>query len=382
MDIGGWLRGLGLERYAEPFRANDIDLDVLGDLTDADLATLGVSLGDRKRLLRRSPAPRANIALPAQRQGAERRQLTVMFVDLVGSTALSTRLDPEELRDVIHAYQNTVAAEIARLEGHVAKFMGDGVLAYFGWPQAHEDEAERAVRAGLAVTAAVARLPRPTHGPAGGTGRDRDRSRRGRRPGRRRRGAGGGGRRRDAEPRRPPAGAGRSGDGRGRGRHPPPVGPAVRASPISGAQHRRGLRRPGRRVPGGCCRETAESRFEALHGQHLTPLVGREHELGLLLDRWRRARDGEGQVVLLVGEPGIGKSRLLQSLRERVAGEPHTRLRYFCSPFHQNTAFHPILDQIERAAGLRRDDPAERQARQARGAVRAERRRRCRRRRR
>ena len=161
LDIDSWLRGIGLAQYAELFRANDIDGGLLGRLTGDDLKEIGVaSLGHRKKLLEAiaalgavaeapSPTPVAATPTPA----AERRQLTVMFVDLVGSTALSARLDPEEMREVIRAYQNTVAGEITRFEGHIAKFMGDGVLAYFGWPRAHEDEAERAVRAGLAVVA-------------------------------------------------------------------------------------------------------------------------------------------------------------------------------------------------------------------------------------
>ena len=356
MEIGGWLRGLGLERYAETFRTNDVDLDVLGELTDADLTMLGVSLGDRKRLLMALAGAPSNIALPAQRQGADRRQLTVMFVDLVASTALSTRLDPEELRDVIHAYQNAVAMEIARLEGHVAKLMGDGVLAYFGWPRAHEDAAERAVRAGLAVTQAVARLPRPTTGQlAARVGIA--------------------------------TGVVIVGDliGEGAAQEEAVVGEtpnlAARLQAVAdpgtvvvaagtrrllgrlfgftdlGAQHLAGFAGPvaAFRVS---LQETGRNRFEALHGHQLTPLVGREVELGLLLDRWRRARDGEGQVVLIGGEAGIGKSRLLQSLDEHIASDDHTRLRYFCSPYHQDTAFHPILDQLERGARLRPADAA------------------------
>ena len=175
VDIGDWLRGLGLERYADAFRDSDVGVDVLPDLTDADLQELGVSLGDRKRLLKAAlslreqdhgrvpppaPHPRASrMPLPPCREPtAERRQLTVMFVDLVGSTALAGRLDPEDMSELIRAYQNAVAGEIARYQGHVAKFMGDGVLAYFGWPRSHEDEAERAVRAGLALVAAVTKL--------------------------------------------------------------------------------------------------------------------------------------------------------------------------------------------------------------------------------
>lgn len=358
MEFEGWLRGLGLERYAESFRANDIGPDVLGELTDADLTSLGVSLGDRKRLrmalagLRDGATPDA----PAPRPGADRRQLTVMFVDLVGSTALSTHLDPEELRDVIQAYQNAVAMEIARLEGHVAKLMGDGVLAYFGWPRAHEDAAERSVRAGFAVTHAVARLPHTAAGPlAARVGIA--------------------------------TGLVVVGDLMGEG--------AAQEEAVLGetpnlAARLQALADPGTVVVASSTRrllgrlfgftdlgpqrlagfpgpvtafrvalsETAHDRFEALRGQQLTPLVGREDELGLLLDRWRRARDGQGQAVLISGDAGIGKSRLLQSLRDRIASESHTRLRYFCSPYHQDTAFHPILDQLERGARLRRGDTA------------------------
>jgi class 3 adenylate cyclase len=159
MDVGGWLRSLGLGQYEALFRASDIDADILPELTDIDLEKLGVSLGHRKRLLRAisglaapgtlaetSAAPAATIG--SKPEDAERRQLTVMFCDLVGSTALSVRFDPEELREEIRAYQNTVSGVVASYDGFVAQFMGDGVLAYFGYPRAHEDDAERAVRAG------------------------------------------------------------------------------------------------------------------------------------------------------------------------------------------------------------------------------------------
>ena len=158
-DVEGWLHRLGMPGYAELFRRNDIDSDVLRGLSDGDLKELGItSLGHRKKLLAAIAALGKAPAPTEPSQEAERRQLTVMFVDLVGSTALSAQLDPEDMREVIRAYQNTVAGEISRFEGHVAKFMGDGVLAYFGWPRAHEDEAERSVRAGLAIVAAVAQL--------------------------------------------------------------------------------------------------------------------------------------------------------------------------------------------------------------------------------
>jgi class 3 adenylate cyclase len=170
MDVGGWLRGLGLGQYEALFRANEIDADILPELTEADLEKLGVPLGHRKRLLRAisglaAPGTLAEpLAAPSASAGAkphdaaERRQLTVMFCDLVGSTALSVRFDPEELREEIRAYQNTVSGVVARYDGFVAKFMGDGVLAYFGYPRAHEDDAERAVRAGLEIEAAVTSL--------------------------------------------------------------------------------------------------------------------------------------------------------------------------------------------------------------------------------
>src|SRR6516164_8157142 len=166
MDVGGWLRSLGLGQYEALFRASEIDADILPELTEVDLEKLGVPLGHRKRLLRAisgltaaetSPAPAASTGAKPQ-DTAERRQLTVMFCDLVGSTALSVRFDPEELREEIRAYQSAVSGVVARYDGFVAKFMGDGVLAYFGYPRAHEDDAERAVRAGLEIAAAVTRL--------------------------------------------------------------------------------------------------------------------------------------------------------------------------------------------------------------------------------
>ena len=192
MDVPTWLRNLGLEQYAEAFRANDIDDEVLPNLTAEDLIGLGViSIGHRRKVLEAlarlrdgsapatspPPMPERHDRVGPTGSEAERRQLTVLFCDLVGSTALSQRLDPEEMRKVLRSYQNAVAGEVTRFEGHVAKFMGDGVLAYFGWPQAHEDEAERAVRAGLAIAKAVSQLSTPAGEPLAGTGRHRDRPR-------------------------------------------------------------------------------------------------------------------------------------------------------------------------------------------------------------
>ena len=169
MDVAVWLRGLGLEQYETLFRENDIDSEVLSDLTDGDLEKMGVSIGHRKRLLKAiaalagpAPAPPAAATpIPQAADAAERRQLTVMFCDLVGSTAMSARLDPEDMREVIRAYQDACSGAVARYDGFVAKFMGDGVLAYFGFPRAHEEDAGRAVRAGLDIVAVVAKLDTP-----------------------------------------------------------------------------------------------------------------------------------------------------------------------------------------------------------------------------
>ncbi len=376
MDIAAWLRELGLERYAQAFRDNDVDVDLLSDLSEADLEKLGVaSLGHRKILLRAMEALRRPLAElaegvtdiadearptpppPASGPEAERRQLTVLFCDLVGSTELAARLDPEDMSAVIRAYQNTVAGEIARFEGHVAKYMGDGVLAYFGWPRAHEDEAERAVRAGLAVVEAVGKVATPTAEPLAarvgiatglvvvgeliGVGAAQEQAVAGETPNL-------------AARLQALAAPGAVVVSKATRRL---VGGLFELSDL-GPQRLKGFAEPltAWRVEG---EGRAEGRFEALHGERLTPLVGREHELGILLERWGWAKDGDGQVVLLSGEPGIGKSRLIRALRERLGDEPYTPLSHFCSPHHTNSALYPVIGLLERAARLDRDDPPE-----------------------
>jgi class 3 adenylate cyclase/predicted ATPase len=365
-DVGRWLQELGIAQYARAFAENDIDLEVLPHLNEQDLEKLGVSLGHRKKLLHAialladAPATTGKSdAAERPRAEAERRQLSVMFVDLVGSTALSAGLDPEDMGRVIRAYQDCCSEAVERWGGHVAKYMGDGVLAYFGWPQAHEDEAERAVRAGLAIIDALAGVETPTG--------DRLAARVG-----------------------IATGLVMVGEliGEGAAREEAVVGEtpnlAARlqalAEPSSvvisqatrrlvgglfeladlGALQLKGFAEPVRawRVEGA---GRAEGRFEALHGEHLTPLVGREHELGILLERWAWAKDGDGQVVLLAGEPGIGKSRLIRALRERLGDEPHTPVSHYCSPYHSNSALHPVIGLLERAARLDRDEAPEAQ---------------------
>jgi class 3 adenylate cyclase len=351
--IEDWLAKIGLERYAAAFASNDIDVAVLPHLTDADLEKVGVSLGHRRKILAAIAELRGAIrASPQPLDSAERRQVTVMFSDLVGSTALSVRMDPEDLREVISAYQKCVAETVRRFDGFVAKYLGDGVLVYFGYPQAHEDDAERAVRAGLELIAAVGGLKtrvllQSRVGIATGLVVVGDLI--------------------------------GSGDAQERGIVGETPNLAARLQGIAepntvviadstrrllgnlfdiedlGPRELKGIAEPVR-AWAALRTSSVESRFEALHPAGLTALVGREEECELLLRRWSRAKSGEGQVVLLSGEPGIGKSRLTIALLEHLASEPHIRLRYFCSPHHQDSAFYPVIAQLERAAGLDRQD--------------------------
>jgi class 3 adenylate cyclase/predicted ATPase len=365
MDVAAWLHDLGLPQYRDAFEKNAIDAEVLRELTAGDLKEMGIAaVGHRRKLLAAIAALRTAASLAAETPSApapekaataaERRLLTVMFCDLVGSTPLSARLDPEDLRDVLGAYHAAVAQEIARFGGYVAKYMGDGVLAYFGYPQAHEEDAERALRAGLALAERIARLD---------TGGERLAARIG-----------------------IATGLVVVGDllGHGEAQERGVVGEtpnlAARLQAMAepgivlidertrrlvgqlfeyrdlGATGLRGIAGP---VPVfAVLRPSAvASRFEALRAAALTPLVGREEEIALLLRRWRRAAQGEGQVVLICGEPGIGKSRLTAALRDRLADEDYMWLRYFTSPHHQDSALYPFIAQLERAAYFEREDP-------------------------
>jgi predicted ATPase/class 3 adenylate cyclase len=362
-QIAEWLQKLGLGQYAQPFAENDISFSVLPDLTDQDLKEIGVSLGHRRQLLRAIAemkrveivAPKLtneNVSAVAPQETAERRQVTVMFSDLVGSTALSARMDPEDLREVISAYQKCVAGAVGRFGGFVAKYMGDGVLIYFGYPQAHEDDAERAVRAGLELVAAVGglktRAPLQTRvgiatglvvvGDLIGSGASQEQTIVGETPNLAARLQG------VAEP------------------NSVIIAESTRKLlgnlfelQVVQAKDLRGIPEPVQ-AWAALRASSAKGRFEALRATGLTALVGREEELELLVQRWSKAKSGDGQVVLLSGEAGIGKSRLIVALLERLATEPHVRLRHFCSPQHTDSALYPIIGQMERAAGFADDD--------------------------
>src|ERR1700741_3516392 len=365
MDVGGWLRKLGLEQYEAAFRENEISEKVLPNLTAEDLKDLGVGMvGHRRMLLDAIAALRAEASPPAPvsaaplesdntaKDTAERRQVTVMFSDLVGSTSLSAQMDPEDLLEVISAYQRCVADTVRGFGGFVAKYMGDGVLVYFGYPQAHEDDAELAVRSGLEAISAVAALklsvPLQTRigiatglvvvGDLIGAGEAQERGIVGETP--------------NLAARLQALAA----PGQG------VISQSTRRLPSGMFEYRdlgriavKGFAEPVQswQVLGA---STVESRFEAQHTAALTPLVGREEELDLLLRRWQQAKAGDGCVVLVSGEPGIGKSRIVQALLEHLRVEGYTRLRQYCSPHHQDTALYPTLTQLERAAGFHRDD--------------------------
>ena len=368
MDVVVWLRSLGLGQYEKVFRENEIDETVLPSLTAEDLKELGVAaLGHRRKLLDAiavlcsganagpTATPASPIAEVPPRDTAERRQVTVMFSDLVGSTALSARMDPEDLREVISAYQKCVAETMHRFGGFVAKYMGDGVLIYFGYPRAHEDDAERAVRAGLELIGAVSALgskaPLQTRigiatglvvvGDLIGSGEAQERGIVGETPNLAARLQG------VAEPDMVVIAESTR----------KLIGNLFELEDL-GAKDLKGIS-GSVRAWAAMRASSVESRFEAFHASDMTALVGREEELELLLRRWSKAKTGEGQVVLLSGEAGIGKSRLAAALLKHLAAEPHTRLRYFCSPQYTDSALYPFIGQMERAAGFARDDASQ-----------------------
>jgi class 3 adenylate cyclase len=359
--IAHWLASHGLEKYAGVFTAAEIDLETVRELTAADLEELGIPLGPRKKLLKAISALRDNFntstitrrpgkpsleSTLAVRSEAERRQLTVLFADMVGSTALSHGMDPEELREIIRGFQDSVAGAIARFDGYVAKFMGDGLLAYFGWPRAHEDDAERAVRAGLGLIEATRLLKHPQEvrvGIATGlvvVGEV----------------VGSGGASEEAA-------IGETLNLAARLQTEALPGsvildPKTRALlgnlfELESLGHRflKGFSDPieAWRV---LAETRSDSRFEAVRTRGLSRLIGRDQDLGLLLARWEQAKAGEGQTVLLRADAGVGKSRIVAELRKRVDAPKVRSVRYQCSAHHISSALYPIVRHLEREARI------------------------------
>jgi class 3 adenylate cyclase/predicted ATPase len=355
--IAGWLTEHGLAPYVPIFAQNVIDLDVLSDLTDADLEKLGIPLGDRKRMLKAlASTPQMSVPAAAAASKAERRHLTVLFCDLVGSSGIAVALDPEDLSDVVRSFHDTCARVIKHFGGCIGRFMGDGLLVYFGYPQAHEDNAERAVRAGLDIVAKVSQLLLPS-----------------------------------GEPLQVRVGIATGlvviGETIGEG---PAQEQAVFGETPNLAAHLQQLAAPnsvlvaasthrllgsafvcanlGRvevkgkgksmlveawRIIGECA---VESRFEATRPKQLTRFVGRQEQLSRLLNFWEQVKRGAGQVVLLCGEPGIGKSRMCKALLDSIGDEPHVKIHNQCSPHQTNSPFSPVINQLERAARFERED--------------------------
>jgi class 3 adenylate cyclase/predicted ATPase len=361
-EIADWLGRLDLGQYAQRFAENGIDVSVLPHLTDQDLKDIGLPLGHRRKILAaiseaiapaQAAAGSSAVSMaPKTLDAAERRQVTVMFADLVGSTELSARMDPEDLLGIISTYQKCVTDTVRRFDGFVAKYMGDGVLIYFGYPEAHEDDPERAVQAGLDLIAAISALKAPVLlkvrvgiatgvvivGDLIGSGDAQERGIVGETPNLAAR----------LQAIAPPNTVVIA-DGTRR-----LLGDLFQLQDL-GTQDLKGIQGDVR-AWAALRPNLVASRFEALHTSALTPLVGREEELELLLRRWSRAKSGEGQVVLLSGEAGIGKSRLTVALLERLVREPHIRLRFVCSPQHTDSALYPMISQLMRAAALEDDD--------------------------
>jgi class 3 adenylate cyclase/tetratricopeptide (TPR) repeat protein len=384
-DLKSWLSGIGLASHVEKFAANDIDWDVLLELNETDLKELGLSLGDRKRLLKAisglkrdapaaeapaaQPTPAAPAVAPQLRASngvqpapartdhgtaAERRPITVMFIDLVGSTPLSEKLDPEDLREVLRAFHEGCAAAIEAEDGHVARYLGDGVLVYFGYPHAHEDDAARAVRAGLGIIGQL----KPTNDKLETRFGVRLQARIGIHTG------------------LVVVGDVGAGTARDRGAivgETPNVAARLQgeAEPdtvvVSAATRRliEGLfsfEDVGSRALKGVSAlirifrvvapAEAPDRFTARAGRGLTPLIGRAAELDMLRQRWEQASDGEMRCVLLVGEAGIGKSRVVHAFRQWLADRPHQIATWYCSSYHRSSAFFPVITWLCRSLGV------------------------------
>ncbi len=368
-DLEAWLQELGLSRFAKVFEENEIDFEALPYLTENMLAQIGIPIGPRAKLLagiselasltasvaENAPPEQAPGESTAPRRHAERRQITIMFCDLVDSTKLAESLDPEDFRAVMEAYQKACGAIIERYEGHVAQYRGDGIDVYFGWPSAREDAAERAVRAALDIVEAVTAV----HGPE---------------PLAVRVGICTGivviAETRWGDPSVPPGAVGKSLHVAARLQALAPPNSVVIAETTSrlvpgrfdqddlGPQTLKGLAEPIRAFRVYRVRE-GSSRFQADRARILTPLVGRQVELAFLQQRWRDAADGEGQAVFISGVSGIGKSRIVYELEARIKREQHFSLTFQCLPHCTQSALFPVIQQIRRLGDLQREDSNE-----------------------
>lgn len=358
-ELREWLESRGLGRYADALLAQDIELDILPELTDADLSAAGLPVGARKRILQaigelrkdhsaNTPTQSHQIASEVEpAPDAERRQLTVLFCDVVGSTHLAEKLDAEDLRILLLSFQKVCANVVQRNEGQIGLFIGDGVTAYFGYPIAHEDSAQRAVQSGIEIMTALAEL-----------GTDDLEARCGVHTGQVVVGEMGVGekRLRDGIVGEAPNIAARL---QGLA---PPGGLVMSEATLHLVEGLFEVEALGSQVLKGVSTPTAiyrvlrssaaPNRFEAKTDQFLTPLIGRETELGFLTRRWENAIEGEGQAVLLQGEAGIGKSRLLRALRTQLCEAPHAEIVLYCSPQHQTSAFWPVIQHLRRALGF------------------------------
>ena len=363
VDLRQWLASRNLDNLEAILIENEIDFDVLFDLTDEEMREIGLSLGARKRLRAEIDGRKGNELSVAEDEvrhaggEAERRQLTTMFVDLVGSTGLSAQRDPEDMRDLITGYQNAVAGVVTRYEGYVAKYMGDGVLCYFGWPTAHEDDAKRAARSGLDIVQAMKDIRTP-----------------------------------DGQELAVRVGVATGlvvvGDliGEGAAQEEAVVGDTPNL-----AARLQGIAEPGQVIIAATTMQllghdfdisslgevelkgigkalpawqveaerSPENRFEQHAQDPVLPMIGRNHELALIMERWQRARDGEGQVTVLTGEAGIGKSRLTRAVIDEIKLSDHYRISYYCSPYHTDSSFYPIIQQFTDAFALSETDDTE-----------------------
>lgn len=361
VDFARWLAGLGLEKYRDVLAAEDIDLAVAPELSDADLERLGMSLGHRRKFiaaaaqLRPQPAP-PTASADRQRVQVERRQITVVFTDLVDSASLANRLDPEDMGRLLAQYREACSSIVGKYDGTIAQFLGDGILAYFGYPQAQEDAAESAVRAALEIVVQVGRLERPDGKPL--------QARAGIATG--------------LVATSEMAGDGATGEQTVVGQTPNLAARlqalAAPASVIVGpATHRltrhlfeyqhvgeqavKGFEEPMAAWRAVSERST-ETRFAAARAEGTGPILGRERELAFLADSWERAQRGNGHVVLVAGEAGMGKSKLIEAFAERQRGRPKRLLRCQCSPYHRNTALYPLTQLLKHELALRPDAPA------------------------